>query len=231
MSSAVLSDVYKAARTHLNDDEGDSWPDYKLRPKFIQAFKELEVDLVLAGIPIVNAVSVVITVTANTVDGVNVDMSTMANYPTDMLHPVWLKERAVGEMNEDFVDMTEVDFIPNINKSTELIWWSWYQQTIMLLGALNDVQVMLRYKRFLPTPNLKNDSIIVYLAELYLGYRTAALCARSINDGTKADNLDLESAASLDKIIRMSIKELQNLPAKRRPYHRGRGRSRVLRDF
>src|SRR5258708_4690189 len=115
MSVAFLSDAYKRARTLLNDDDANNWPDHRLYTKAVLAFEELEAELIIAGIPIINSVSVILTVPAVTIDDNNLDLSTVTGYPTDMILPIWMKERQVGQQNRDFIDMVEVDFIPNID--------------------------------------------------------------------------------------------------------------------
>ena len=229
---ALAYQVLTSARTYLNDDDATLWPDARLLPKLQEAHRELALRLLLNGVPVTNALTAVLTVPANTVDGQNVDMSTVSGYPTDIVEPIWLKERTVGQTNQDFVDMTEVDFLPNLQKSTELVWWTWFQEKIFLLGALNDVQVQLRYRRGLTTPITVNDPIGVLYGELFLSRRTAAIAVESTGkDAARALNLTQEANNHFDTIRRAAIKEMQNLPARQRPYHRGRGRSRVLRDF
>lgn len=229
---ALAHQVLDSARTYLDDDDRSSWPDQKLLPKLQEAHRELALKLILAGVPVTNEISSVITVTANTIDGQNVDVSTMTGYPTDMIQPVWLKERAIGQTNQDFVPMTEVDFLPNLQKSTELIWWCWQQEKIFVLGALNDVQILLRYRRGLVTPVTVNDPIGVLYGELFLSRRIASMAIESRGDNAaRAASLNTEAMMHFDTIKRAAVKEMQNLPARRRPYHRGRGRSRVLRDF
>lgn len=231
MSVPILGSVYKRVRGLLNDDEATNWPDYKLHNKAVLAFEELEAELLLAGIPIINSVSIIMTVPAMPYDDINLDLSTVNGYPTDMIMPIWLKERQLGEQNRDFIDMTEVDFIPNVDLDTYLHFWCWIQNTIMLRGAYNPIQVQLRYQRFLAVPNVNTDSIIVPLGQLFLAYRIAALAADSMGDRTKRVDLSQIADRNLDKVIRMNIKQLQDTPAKRRPYHRGQGRDRILRDF
>jgi hypothetical protein len=231
MSVALLSKVYSQARTLLNDDEAVNWTDYKLASKAVMAFEELEAELIVAGIPIINSVSVILNVPAMTFDDINFDLSTVLGYPTDMILPIWMKERQVGERNTDFVDMVEVDFMPNIDIDTYLHYWQWIQNTILLRGALNPTQVQLRYQRYLPIPNVNTDSMIVPLGQLYVANRVAALAYQST--GNRQMWMDLSQVANenLGRILDMNIKELQDLPGKRRPYHRGYGRNRVLRDF
>jgi len=226
-----LGDVYKRARSLLNDEEAANWTDYKLSLKAVIAFEELEAELILAGIPIIHSISAILTVPAMTTDDLNQDLSTVAGYPTDLIIPIWLKERQVGQQNQDFIDMVEVDFIPNIALDVYLHYWCWYQNTIMLRGSLNANQVELRYQRYLPIPGVNTDSVIVPLGQLFLANRIAALAYYSA--GNRQAWMDLSDTAmtNLNRIIDMNVKELQDLPAKRRPYHRGQGRNRVLRDF
>jgi hypothetical protein len=231
MSVRMLSDAYKGARTLLNDDEANNWPDWKLHRKAITAFEELEAELIVAGIPIIQAVSQIMTVPAMVYDDINLDLSTVVGYPTDMIIPIWMKERQLGQRNQDFVDMVEVDFIPNIDIDVYLHYWCWYQNTIMLRGCYNPVEVELRYQRYLPIPQVNTDSLIVPLGQLYLSNRIAALAYQSTGNRQMWIDLSTTASSNLSRILDMNIKELQDMPAKRRPYHRGYGRNRVLRDF
>jgi hypothetical protein len=240
MSVRYLSDVFKQARTLLNDDEAANWPDYRLHSKAIVAFEELEAELIVAGIPIINSVSVIITVPEVepvlqvppiSQDDTNLDLSTVPGYPSDMILPIWVKERQVDQCNQDFVDMVEVDFIPNIDLDVYLHYWCWRENTIILRGALNPTQVQIRYQRYLPIPKVNTDSLVVPLGQLYIANRVAALAYQSLGNRQMWVDLSLTAKENLARILDMNIKELQDLPAKRRPYHRGYGRNRVLRDF
>ena len=227
---ALLGTVLSQARTHLNDDEGSNWPDNKLIPKAQQAFNQMQAELLLAGIPIINSVSVVITVPVSSVDDTNQDLSKIVGYPTDMIMPIEMKERQLGQRNQDFVDMMEVDYIPQSDIQNQLLYWSWISQTIMLRGALQSNQVLLKYQRLLPIPTLNTDSTIVILSELYLSYKVAAIASFSNRSFDISDKLNTIADTNLEKIVAMNVKQLQDLPTKRRPYHRGFGRS-VIRSF
>lgn len=233
----ILNDVLIRARTYLNDDEGTNWPDYRLVVKAQQAFEELEAELYLAGIPIINQQNVIMTIPAYSINqhnGTPLDMSTIPGYPKNMIMPIWMKERQVGDQWRDFVDMTETDFAPITTTDVYLRYWNWTGGKIQLMGSMNDNQVLLRYQCFLPLPGINTDSISVPLGQLHLSYRTAGIAADSLPNGAGAalaSKLNNIASVNLDKIIRMNIKQQQNLPTKRRPYHRGYGRNRVLRDF
>jgi hypothetical protein len=151
-----------------------------------------------------------------------------------MYEPVWMKERQVGQQNQDFVDMTKVDFIPQLPLSdVQLIWWAWMNGTIMLRGCTTPVQVQIRYRQILTPPVKRTDNLIVTLAENFLGPETAYLAMCSLPDGNMQiiKSMKLLAERNLENVIAEAVKGLLNLPAKRRPYHRGRGRSRAIRDF
>ena len=230
--SATAGQVLDSARTHLNDDNAINWQDTRLFPKLQEAYREMMASLLYSGVPLVHQVNNIMTVPAMSVDDDNVDLSTIAGYPTDMIIPVWIKERSPGQLDTDFVDMTEVDYIPNITKSTDqLVWWSWMGQTIWVLGALTDVEIQIRYNKNLTPPVTVNDPIVVTQGETFLSYRTAALAAGSSGNTQLNQFLSTQADRNLLTVVNISVKQLQNLPAKRRAYHRGRGRSRVIRDF
>ena len=240
MSVRFLSDVFKQARTLLNDDDATNWPDYRLHSKAIVAFEELEAELIVAGIPIIHAVSAIMTVPEVepvlqvppiSQDDTSLDLSIIPGYPSDIIIPISLKERQVDQCNQDFVDMVEVDFIPNIDLDVYLHYWCWYQNKIILRGALNATQIQIRYQRYLPIPKVNTDSLIVPLGQLFIANRVAALAYQSMGNRQMWIDLSQTATINLARILDMNIKELQDLPAKRRPYHRGYGRNRVLRDF
>lgn len=226
----LLGTVLSQTRTLLNDDDGVNWPDPKLIPKAQQAFNHMQAELLMVGIPIINTVSTIITVVAMTTDDLNVDLSLASGYPTDMIMPISMKERRVGEHNVDFVEMIEVDNIPQVDIQVNLRYWCWQKQTIFLRGALNANQIQLRYQRLLTMPNLNTDNTQVILSELYLSFKTASLAAFSAKDFDLYGRLDDIATTNLYKIVQMNVKQMQDLPTKRRPYHRGPGKS-IARSF
>ena len=230
-----VGDTLISTRGILNDEEATNWPDQKLIPKLRFAFQELEAELLLWGIPILSTTILVMTVPAwvppTTKDDLDYDMSALPGYPTDMILPIWMKERQLGESRENFVDMVETSYVPNVSIDTALRYWSWREGKIFLRGALWDNQIQLRYQRILPIPGVNTDSIFVPLGQLFLAYRTAALCAESIKDRVAKTDFLAQANYNLDRLIRMNVRQQQNIPAKRRPYHRGLGRTRVLRDY
>jgi hypothetical protein len=215
MSLATVFQVLDSARTHLDDELGISWPDQRLLPKFQESHRELKQALVLNGIPVIHQVTAVLSVPANTTD-----LTTVTGYPTDMITPIWMKERQTGQDNSDFVDMTQVDFLPNIDQDIWLFWWCWIGQKITLVGSLNAEQIQLRYNKDLSVPTLVSDDIGIILGEGFLSYRTAALAAQASKDWNLMKLLNNQAELAKSQIIRLNVKQIQAMPARRRPYHR-----------
>ena len=223
-----VGEVLAVVRTLLNDDEGIVWPDQKLFPKLRAAHMTLQLALIQNGVPIINEESSIIPVPAGTTD-----LSTLNEYPDNLIMPVWMKERAPWQTIQDFVNMTEVDFLPQLKQTTELIWWCWNKQRITTIGSIQDREVLLRYRGGIKVPQEVTDTIGPFFGELFLSYKTAALAIGSVVplNVDRLTYLEGQASTNLEDLLINAALEAQNLPAKRRPYHRGRGRSRVLRDF
>jgi hypothetical protein len=218
----------------LNDEEAANWPDQKMLGKARFAFQELEAELLLWGIPLLSTVIMTMDVpkvnTATFID-MDLDLSQLPGYPSDMVLPIWLKERIKNEARENFVDMVETAYIPNVSVDTALRYWNWREGRIFVLGALLDNQVQIRYQRVIPTPGVNTDTIFVPMAQLFLSYRIASLCMESLKQWDASDRFKNLAEENMERLMRHNVKQQQNVPAKRRPYHRGLGRTRVLRDF
>lgn len=212
---ATAGQAMNSARALLNDTGASIWTNTVLLPLLQEAHRELRAKVILNGIPVINEVTGVLNVPAGTTD-----LSTVSGYPTDMIVPIWLKEREGSTQNADFIDMTQVDFIPNMNQDIWLYWWCWRHEKILLLGSIVDEQVQLRYRRQIPTPAVAGDELGWLQAENYVSYRTASLACMSIGEVEKADLLQKQSDANMDIVIRLNVKQIQGLPAKRRAYHR-----------
>lgn len=226
MPDATAGQAVTSAQAHLNDRAGTIWPFSVLLPFLQEAHRELRAQVILNGIPVIDEVTASITVPIGTTD-----LTTCVSYPTDMIVPIWMKERPFGETNSDYVDMIKRDFIPNADQTTWLIWWSWRGEKIYLLGSLIAEQVQLRYRRQIPTPVSTGDSLGWLQAENYLSYRTAALACNSIGEMEKGSGLTEQANVNLDTIIRLNVKEIQGMPARRRPYHRRYANNTIIRGM
>ena len=216
-SGVQAGEVLCAARTHLNDDEGIIWPDQKLFPKLREAHRAMQLALVQNGVPVIQELSVAFSVTK----GVK-DLTTIAQYPQNILMPIWMKERNPGQRDQDYANMREVEVLPTEQPTTSLSYWCWNKQRLLTLGCTQNREILLRYRGGIKIPQESTDPIGPYFGELYLSYKTAALAIGSISPGNtdRVAFLENQANSNLEDLLSNAAIQAQNLPAKRRPYHR-----------
>jgi len=221
-----------ARNVYLNDTNAQIWTDAVLIPFLQEAYRDLIMVLWLNGLPVVRAKTTVLTIpigkTSMGPNGANV-------LPADMLEPVWLKERATGATNDEWVPMSERDFEPDLlTTPTTLSYWAWRQEDIFFpsVGASTSRDIRMNYHATLTIPVVSTDSLNYIFAESFLAPQLSGYAAGSVGNDTLAGKLlwvqvvQVGIAGSkLDMIIRANVKNQQNIPARRLPYRRSmRGR-------
>lgn len=226
MADALAGQSLDSSRAHLNDIGATIWTNTVLLPFLQEAHRELRAIVILNGIPVTNEVSSIIAVPAGTSD-----ITGLGTYPTDLIVPIWMKERQQGQTLDDFIEMTPRDFLPDVNPDIWLFWWCWRHEKVFVNPSLNNEDIQLRYRRQIPTPAATGDSLGWLNAEMYTSYRTAALACQSIGEIEKAQGLDAQAKANLDTVVRLNAKQIQTLPARRRPYHRRYANNTLIRGI
>jgi hypothetical protein len=137
----------------------------------------LRAEVILNGIPVINNVTATLTVPIGTTD-----LTTVSGYPTDLIVPIWMKEKPVNDDIENYIDMTQRDFLPLLDPDTWIRYWAWIGEKIQVLSCLNAQNVLLYYRRQITTPQTASDSLGWLGAENYLSWRTAAIACASIGE-------------------------------------------------
>lgn len=207
---ATVKEALALARTHLNDDRKLHWSDVTLMPKVRQAHRELQLELQLNGLAIVREVSADFTITAGD--------TAITSPPTDIVDPIRMFEKAVGEPDSMFKDMDLVTFLPNADKTEFLRVWCWREEAIEFLGANTDRVIRFRYKKGLTVPTKVTDSLGLTFAELFIGPRVASIVVDSTGKHDSAEVFKSEAYGNLDKIIRMNVLPGQRNPVRKRPF-------------
>lgn len=173
--SVTAEVVLTIARTYLNDDASTLWQDQLLFPKLQQAHREMQQILKSHAVYVMRTLSAPIEVLST---------ATSVTLPLDMMEPIQLWEAAHGGAITTFVPMTESDPLPFLDQGATLGYWQWADETISLVGASADRDVLIKYWRQLPIPQLNTDLIGFINGEMYLGPRVASLAA--ISTGNQA---------------------------------------------
>ncbi len=210
---ATAITALNSARSYLNDVNAVTWSDARLFPILQEAHRELSAELVANGIGLVREQANIITVLALPVGTFGpVDLP---NIPTNLLIPIELLERDVGADVEDFIRMQQTDFVPTVDPTSNLLFWSWLGQRIQLVGSTADREVLLRFRGNLVQPSNLNDTLGLQFAELYIGPRIAAIAM------PERDDLAVRAATNLNTVIRYNVVGEQGVPKRKMGYRRG----------
>lgn len=189
--SAPASVALDEARSLLDDTAGNVWTDAFLLLKLQQAHRELQVQLRSVAAP----------VTRGTITSLVTALTTaLATPPTDIIEPIKLWEKAIGDPDSNYVLMTEYDPLPIFAQTSRLIYWKWTQEALEFLGATVDRTVKIYYKRQITIPGSGTDPIGFIAGENFLGPRIAALAFGStgnVNASAWCDGMANQTLADI----------------------------------
>lgn len=141
---ATADETIEAAGLMLNDFGLITWTKERLFKHLLQAHKDLQVELLLHGLPVIKKVSPIIVVSAGS-------LNLGANQPTDLVEPISLWERANGS-SDSFVEMKEKGWEPETVQANELRYWDWRGELILFVGATSARDVKVKYKASIMVP-------------------------------------------------------------------------------
>jgi hypothetical protein len=196
MAILTLATVLSQARTLLNDDTANQFPDPVLIPKTQLAHQELQTALWDCNSPTVRGVSTALSIANGS--------ATVATPPADMLVPFMLMESSTS--GGPWTPMTEVFFISSLQlagivQGATLKYWAWMQDIIQLLGSTNTCYIVINYRRQITLPVAAGDSLGIPYAEQFLSYRTAALAGGSLGDPNSLQMLSQMADLNLARVI------------------------------
>lgn len=223
--SITAADALDSARVYLNDVGKQIWTDVVLLPYLKEAYRDLLLELELQQIPILRSKSTATTVNIG---------DTTVTLPSDFVLPIKLTEKSFGSSDAP-TPMVECDFEPAVDATDTLRYWAFRNGVIDLVGSTTKRSVYLYYESGPTIPTAAGSSLGITNAEIFLGPQTAGYAAGSVGNRSLAvELLFIKSTqlgiagGKLESIIRANVKNQQNLPARRIPYHRGGRRGRIL---
>lgn len=219
------------ARSCLNDVSGNVFSDSVLLPYMNSAYRQIQRALSVAGGPLFIVDNVTFTLaavvsadpsvqTSLTDAGYN-NGSTNANppqLPTDLLEPEKIWERPTGSTNDfqEMTDLTEGGGLPSLPQGSTLGVWEWRTDGIYFIGALQSVDIRLRYKKLLPDLTQGSDPILIPNAADCLAYNGAAMAATA-RGSLLADKWVNAGEVSLENLVAAAVRREQNRVRRRRP--------------
>jgi hypothetical protein len=206
----LASDIFSQAQAFLNDTGGVNYTTTKLLPYLIIAYDDLKLNLISVNAPPIEEVSAALSVAALATE--------LASPPADMIIPLKLEERAVGDTL--YTPMTERDFEPDRDKLDSLINWTWRELKIKFVGALQAREVRVYYLKSLadPTSGASTISVEDYY-KTFLSSRTASLAAYYIGQNeSRATALQENANNALGLCLGIVAKRRQSMPIRQRPW-------------
>lgn len=197
----------------LNDIAKDTFTNDTQIPYLNIALQELQEEFELNNIPATNEVSAVIPVTAGTATKITTAI------PTRLVEIQKLLERTTGT-TEPFIEMTRVEYLPELEITQTLSYWTWQNQEIRFLGSLSNRDVKINYIQSLfGVIDSASDPITLINSKSFLAFQTAGLCAEFIYENiTRAMSLYGKANRALERSLGISTKGRQAIATRRRPF-------------
>jgi len=209
----------------LNDSERAEYTDLVMLPYLNIARLELEQIFELNDIPVVDEQSAVINVPLGEDSIVFGGTPPVPSLPTDLveIQRVWESQEGIN----NYTPVTKVTYLPPPT-NTEISFFgvfAWNGQEIKVTPAIVDIDIKLDYIRsfftFLEEDDLEDANSILNTS-LYFVNRVAGLCAEFImHDTERAMSLNSNAGGALNTSIGISVKGMQTIVTRRRPFRAG----------
>lgn len=211
----LASTLMQKSAEILNDAGRNMWNDEVLLPMLVLGFQELELEYVNHSLPALMDISTPQSVPAGTRT-----LQPLA----DFLAPIMLEERAPGQDNTRWIEMSQRTFEPDtISPSNQLLYWAYREQEFKFVGANQPREVRYRYYKNFGEPDDPTSNINILNSHLFLQFKTAANAARFIGQRpTLADGLDMKANLFLHKAMNREVKSVQNISKRRKGFGWGR---------
>lgn len=209
LASEILSD---AASTYLNDAGRSMWTDAVLLPNLKTAYDQLRLALVEIDAP---------TIDETTTAAINVAaLATQVPDIADLLYPIKVWERGVGQNDDAWTVVAEEDWEPETTSGiTQLLSWKWAEDVIKVRPSSVAREVKVYYKRDLSAIVDANSAVNLVLAKTYLSAKTAALASGLRgNNPSRAQALDQIAEREKERYTGLIVKRMQGYGVRRQSF-------------
>lgn len=215
--SYTAGDVMDTVAALLNDVNKQLLTYSAQLPYLQQSFRELREELQVNNVPVTTVKEEILSLVAGTTE---VSFVTSPGLPSDLIEIRQLWERQAGV--DPWIPMTRMETLPYSlegQDSQNFLIWSWADNKINLLAASQDNDLKMDYIKELTGIVDQNTVIAVINGRTFLEFRTAAKCARYINeDPEKSDAFNTDAQLALDRLNIVESKAKQTIFIRRRPF-------------
>jgi len=219
-----VSDVTPLSRAMLNDLQGLYYSDTVLIPCLNLAYKRVQrklknISSATFEVDIAYVVVALIAVDASAQASISDATAPPNQLPVDLVEPLELWERP-NLSTQNFVPMVDVTNkggLPSIQQGPTLMMWEWRQDMLNFVGATQDTQIRIRYRKMFPAATDGNSVILIRDAADAIAIGTAAIAAES-RGSPLATQLDAAFEDAVEDLISGVTRAMQNRPRRRRPY-------------
>lgn len=218
----TFADVVAEAQALLNDVAGEIWTTAILLPYGKKAVRELWEQSLVAGMPLFNEISSVLTLAANVT---SLHSGSTPALPSDLVLPIKLEERPGGSSSSIlFEDMDEREWDVDTTPGPTLDFWVWREGEIKLVGATTSRDVRIQYLKAVTEPTGGASQLEVQsTTKTFLGARTAGLACVMIGENmTRGEALTQDADKAMHRFLQLATKARQNLRTRRLPYRGSR---------
>jgi hypothetical protein len=212
-------------RALLNDAAGNLFTDGALLPYLNSAYRKVQraLENVQSGSQLSDDALLLVPAIAAADPAARVAITDASapsgQLPSDLLVPLRMWERPAGS-GGDFVEMADVTNqggLPSESQTSTLGCWEWRADGIYMLGAIQDTQVRLRYRKAFPDLLDATSPVLIRNAQDVLAYFTAAM-ASAARGAPQAVRWDDAGGDALEDLITRATQREQSIGRRRRPY-------------
>jgi hypothetical protein len=217
--------ITSLVRSLLNDAAGNLFTDGALMPYLNSAYRKVQraLENVQSGSQLSDDALLLVPALAAIDPAARVAITDASDasgqLPSDLLVPLRMWERPYGSDGDfaEMVDLSNQGGLPSEAQTSTLRYWEWRADGIYLLGATQDTQVRLRYRKAFPDLQDSSSPVLIRNAQEALAFFTAAL-ASAARGAPQAVRWDDAGADALEDLIARATQRAQYSGRRRRPY-------------
>jgi hypothetical protein len=218
MAAVLASDILDRSRVALNDQGASLYTNTVMLPILKIANDELCDKLIVGGMQNLKSTGV---------SDLDVDAgdTTFDTPPDDLIVPIELFEKRVGDDDSNFTPIIEQSWLDNVVPSVNLGIWRWSGTEVEFVGATEERTVRMRYYRVITEITTASSPAEIFRSLNWLAHRTAEYAANSIGQNpVVAATINKDTIRYETLLMQILNKNKQGVRVRRMPFRLPRRR-------